>query len=351
MSEQKYNRFLLVLLLLFVFSTEGYAADLVFLTIRDFEKSGCLEDESGCLKCADSYARSGETKTRQWLLIGAINQQMNDCVARLLRTDIDLDYFSGINDLPTPLEKAVFVNAPQIIKRLIDAGANPEIKGLYGTPPVVISVQKGHCHLIPILFAKGGESNPVVEIKLGKFSPLTLSTVMEKFECTQELVRLGADINQVISGQLDWFNGDTLLIIALKKNHLDYARKLVKKLGADTETRNKEGDTALTAMVKHRRPETVRVLVDELDADITATDYFYKLDSVQLAWRMRNQQIVMLLEDHKRKQTWFYLIYSLYEKASELSTEEAFVFTTSTLALLLISSACFIPCCMKRCLR
>ena len=342
------NNKLVLLLIFLTLSPELYAEEPYVTVLAFVQQSKCILDSGECQKCATAFNKDNNRRLLQWLLIDATKLKFEDCVVRLLQLDVDPNYFSSDKHQPTPLETAIRFNATNIVKHLISVGADPDVSGHYGLPPVVIAIEQGYCQMIPLLFARGGTPNPIVRDDRGAFSPLTLSVAEGQIECTRQLVRLGVDINQPIKDERQEFNGRTILELGLAVGKMDYVRSIVSELGADTGTTNSRGDTVLLIMVINRNKEAIKVLVEDLWADISAPNA-NGYTSIDIARHLGDEEMALYLEEYQWKHSWRYqLLYRPYEAMADMDKDEVFVYTINSLLLGLIPLSCIIPCC-KRC--
>ena len=341
----KYCKYIL-LWAFFAFSLLSHAYSPSTTSLPATMELDCLDDEDHCIKCVNHMNLQCCHFQLQNLLIHAIREQMENCVAHLIAMGVDLNQLPKNSKLSTPLNIATRFNAGNITRLLISAGADPDKPDNSGILPVTEAIHSGYCSIIPLLFAKGGNPNPVLTSPYGKLTPLTESIAWNRFECIRELVRLGVDINRLVTGEREDLNGLTPFMISITGGHTRLAERLVHELNADIEVKNIQGDTALLMAVRMEHTHAVKVLVEELGADISATDE-YLLTAVDIAFSRRNRDLVLYLEEAQRNQSSFYLLSVFYNPMHDSTWEEIITYTVSTLALALIPGTLISSCCIK----
>jgi hypothetical protein len=113
-----------------------------------------------------------------------------------------------------------------------------------------------------------------------KVALLHYSTSVDKINSLEVLIEAGADINLI-------FEDETPVMTAIKYNHENALRYLVKK-GADLNTQNIKGITALIMAVQYNYPKMLEILIShgancELKdkSGNTALDYAYDLQNIE----------------------------------------------------------------------
>lgn len=343
----KYSKTVLWLILFTLSSVTD--AQQPFVIRQSMIDPSCYADTENCIECAASLKQNLEPEKLQWLLSYAIYGDMEQCVVRLIALGIDPNPLSETK-FSTPLNIAARFNATKSIRHLIEAGADPDQPDIFGVLPVFLAVTSNHCTIIPLLFSRGGNPNPLVNYNNQKLSIFSVATLENRFECIRELTLLGVDINKLISGERDDTNGLTPLTQCLMGGHMDLAKQFVFELNANPEVRNFRGDTALLVMVKSGHIEAVKLLTKELGADISALDSKHE-SSIDIAYRSGNQELAFYLEEYQRNQTLLYQLIDLYESTAEIDWREFITYTVSTLALALIPATLLLGCFRKCCSR
>jgi ankyrin len=146
----------------------------------------------------------------------------------------------------TALMVAVRENHPQVVKLLLELGANVNARTRVGiTPPFILpNAVPGFGHGIGIVRGGSpdrGRRSPTP----GGLSPLQYAARDGRLDIVKILLASGAGINQVEA------NGITPLITAITNNHPDVATYLVEQ-GADLKPSDWYGRTALFAAVETR---------------------------------------------------------------------------------------------------
>ena len=272
-------------------------------------------------------------KVRKYLRLGVDTEQLISYVQDIFDIYFDIQEFydddGNLEDLPkmTLLMWAVFLERREIIKDLIEAGANVNAKGpaaprprsprrasarrfrrkiSYGDTPLILAVKENNLEIIRDLIQAGADPNEgegelllkventdVLQelVNLGadieKYGGKAL-TLSENFNLSQKLLELGADPNYTFIGQSPLLNatednntemiklllnygadiniqdkedGWTPLMVAAYKGHVDLVRFLLKN-GANPRLRSFEDKTAYDWALEARniQPDIVEIL-------------------------------------------------------------------------------------------
>jgi len=139
------------------------------------------------------------------------------------------------NDYETALMLAVYKNYKDIVKLLLNKGANPNIQDRVGNTALMFAVNKGYKDIVKLLLNKGADPN--LQTEYGN-TALIWATKRTNKDIVKLLLNKNADIN--IQNKL----GSTALILATKKNNKDIVELLLNK-NADINIQNNYGNTAL----------------------------------------------------------------------------------------------------------
>jgi len=141
----------------------------------------------------------------------------------------DRDLFFGPYTGYNPLQYACVKNKPEIVKYLVDKGANVNSQDEVGSTPLHYSAESS-------------------------------------LEIVKYLVNKGAYVNAQNN------NDETPLHLAIEKTSLEIVKYLVDK-GADVNTKNEEGLTPLHYACSYGTLEIVKYLVEKKNADVNSQDY------------------------------------------------------------------------------
>jgi len=207
-------------------------------------------------------------------------------VQEILTTGIDVNQlFAGRTALMIACDEGYL----KIVEKLLDAGANPDIRNEEGVTALMLACQREHLDIVNKLIEAGAnvhlededkdtalhyacsrsdkpeivERLLVASSKVNHKNAKGLTPLMRvsKFGCKNAfdaLIRYSADPN------LQKKNGDTALILACKKFDQKIAELLVK-IGADVNIQNKKGFTALSKLIEkgfHNKKDLVKLLLD-----------------------------------------------------------------------------------------
>lgn len=196
-------------------------------------------------------------------------------VSLLLQNGADVEFTDGKG--VTPLMAAVNAGNENIVRTLLDNGADPE-KSVGKLAPLSLAAKKGHYRVVKVLLEKGAE----VEKKTGGLTPLS-HAVREGEHAT---VRTLLDVGKANANAKTKY-GLTPLIIAAKKGLYSIAQTLLSG-GAYVDGTDKDGMTPLMYAVKHGHADVVRMLLDK-GADVKKKDDLRKRER---SWLVDNKKDV-----------------------------------------------------------
>lgn len=189
--------------------------------------------------------------------------------------------FSGL----TPLFIAASRGRTATVRALVDAGANVHAKDRDHETALFVAARHGHADTLSALIALGADVNPS---GLSGINPLHKAAQFNP-SAIRPLVALGANVNA-----RSHF-GSTPLFWAAIHNKVEAIRTLVD-LNADVDARDNHGETPLFYAAKLSAINAVRVLI-ELGANVNATNNDGNTPIV-LAFEDGHYEVVELLQRH-----------------------------------------------------
>ncbi|GAB4282625.1 MAG: hypothetical protein Kow0029_28300 [Candidatus Rifleibacteriota bacterium] len=150
------------------------------------------------------------------LLMEAIRKGNEKAVDILIESNADLHVVEDIQG-STPLLLAVNLGYASIARKLLDNGADPEVKGIFGQTPLIRAVIEGHCDLTALLLEYGALTDRRDE---SGNTAIMHAVEDEKIEIVKSLIFAGADINMKNAA------GMTLVQIAENMGHEKVSRVL-----------------------------------------------------------------------------------------------------------------------------
>lgn len=186
----------------------------------------------------------------------------------------------------TPLMKAVWEGEEEIVKFLLDAGADVNAKDTdNGQPPLMYAIARDRAGLVELLIQRGAkvnvrdvrkftpahmaaasgnvaildalaEAGADLKAEMYGLTPLMMAASSRKAEAVRELVRLGAPVNQASKTM---GAGRTVIFSAILAGDAAMVKLLIE-LKANVNLRARDGDTPLKAARKGDQEEIIRIL-------------------------------------------------------------------------------------------
>ena len=158
----------------------------------------------------------------------------------------------------------------EVVQILLDAGADVNSRNCSMRTPLMQAARGGHSACVEQLLDHGADH---MIRDINEFTPLHEASYSGVFGClaTQQiLLDRGAHIN---ASTYKLFSGSTPLHLAVKGNHMECVRELVKR-GANIEARNNYRCTpAHEAAFHNHTSDILRILVNDGGANIKASDH------------------------------------------------------------------------------
>eukprot|EP00968_Pinguiococcus_pyrenoidosus_P010338 scaffold808_cov194-Pinguiococcus_pyrenoidosus.AAC.1 len=140
----------------------------------------------------------------------------------------------------------------EMVKTLLNQGANQKAVGWCGAPPLCIAAHNGHLAVVNVLLDRGADKEAATE---NGRTPLYMAAEKGHLEVVDVLLDQGA------SKEAPNKDGWTPLFIASQNGHLEVINALLDR-GADKEAATKDGWTPLLTAAENNHLEVVDVLLD-----------------------------------------------------------------------------------------
>lgn len=203
---------------------------------------------------------NAEDKDNNTALMFAVKSGQKEVVKWLLEIGANADYINTLGF--SPLHLAVRKNDLELTACLLDAGADINIKGKYGEAPIFDAVFENNGKMIEALILNG---TPVDVMNGNRQTPLMRAVEHKsRQEALITLLRYGADVNLA-----DVF-GKNCLMRAIEHNNNAMMDVLIKA-GTDLNAKDKKGATAVCYACKMGNREALRILISK-GADVFAKD-------------------------------------------------------------------------------
>ena len=194
----------------------------------------------------------------------------------------------------TPLMTAIWSEHVELVKYLVDRGANINLSDSEGDTPLLMAVWTDHSvELVKYLVEHGADIN---EKDMYGSTPLIIAVEIRNKALVEYLIGHGADVDAQDEYQ------DTPLLIASKKNYFELVKYLVEN-GADVNKATVKGNTPLWMAAKNGHVAIVRYLLNHgADANIASENIKnYIIDhTVDLYEKDDIESIVLLLSEYIR---------------------------------------------------
>ena len=159
-----------------------------------------------------------------------------EAVKRFLEADVDLNV-KGTRQEPSPLMAAALGGQCEVVKLLLERGANIETKDEYGNTPLIKAAATGQVDVIKLLLAQGANVNAR---NVHRKTTIEKAAWWGHADAVKALADGGADINA-----RDDPADRTPLMHAAQMGRLEAVKALLEK-GANVNATDRDGRTALT---------------------------------------------------------------------------------------------------------
>ena len=190
-----------------------------------------------------------------------------------------------LNLLPSPLHLAAYNGEENVVRTLVELGANIEGKDKYYGTPLYVAILNDKENVVRTLVELG--ANIEGKNEYGN-TPLYVAISNDKENVVRTLVELGANIES-----RDKY-GNTPLHVAILNDKENVVRTLVE-LGANIEGKNKYDKTPLHLAVSNDKENVVRTLV-ELGANIESKNEYGQTPLHYAAWKGKKNVVSILIE-------------------------------------------------------
>ncbi|MEM4367118.1 MAG: ankyrin repeat domain-containing protein [Candidatus Anstonellales archaeon] len=212
-------------------------------------------------------------------------------------------------NLESVLLNASYEEKLKLVKRLIDDGANVNVKSSDGSTPLILTTSASNEKIVETLLNAGADVN-TKNNRGNRALCYAFGCCRAELPLIKLLVEAGADVNIKTS------DGRPLLCQAVgccQPNPVEAVKMLLEK-GADLEVRDKDKSTPILCAVSLKAKDTVELLLEE-GANPFAVDYKGK-NAYDLA---DNEEIKKMLKDYEEK---LEKIIEKAEKGGELTEQE-----------------------------
>ncbi|KXZ48898.1 hypothetical protein GPECTOR_24g187 [Gonium pectorale] len=170
----------------------------------------------------------------------------------------------GGTDGMTALMMAAKGGHVEVVKDLLDAGADLYARDRNGMGALMMAAKGGHVEVVKVLLAAARAD--VNAADMNGMTALMMAAKGGHVEVVKVLLAARADVN---AADMD---GTTALTMAAKGGHVEVVKVLLAAAGANVNAADMNGTTALTMAAKGGHVEVVKVLLAAARADVNAAD-------------------------------------------------------------------------------
>ena len=175
----------------------------------------------------------------------------------------------------------------EVVRLLIEAGADMDKSNRWYSTPLYIASEEGHLEVVRLLIVAGADKD---KERFDGVTPLSIASEKGHLEVVRLLIEAGADKDKANN----W--GLTPLYIASRKGHLEVVRLLVDA-GADKDKVDDDGWTPLDIAKEMHHLEIVRLLASA-DKEEDEKKFYKK----RMERKKNNNEFLKKLGDTKEKQ-------------------------------------------------
>jgi|GEM_PF-6806101 len=192
-----------------------------------------------------------DIKRYQELLLISMSQKGNLLVVQALLNNLSINVNAKLYDHSSALSLAVYKGHGEVVKELINAGADVNIKDDHSVSPLCKAIESGYTEIVEILINAGADVN----IKDSKnLSPLHFAAEKGYTKIVQSLINAGANVNVKDN------NAVSPLFFAIQGGHINVIKDLIES-GVRLNEKNNLGDSALHIAVINEHLEIVQILI------------------------------------------------------------------------------------------
>ncbi len=204
-----------------------------------------------------------------------------------LLLDLGADVAIGDNENSQPIHNAAVAGHTDVIELLSSRGADINAQDDNGNTPLLFALMFRHQETAQYLIGAGADINISNNDNV---SPLHYSALREQLELLKIIISRGANLNQKSR------SGRTALSFAAGSNYLEIVEYLLK-LGADTEIPEDYGRTPLLWVARETGNADMAALLIRYGANVNARDRGDDTPLVLAAWRGFSGIVNLLLDN------------------------------------------------------
>ena len=227
----------------------------------------------------------------------------NGCVASLWRSDIFSEDWIGNSiekhisgeikpsQINTPLMVAVARNEIENVNTILDQGADPNVINEAGCSALIWAISLDRVEIFDRLIqAKAEISLPDTAGR----TPLMIAAKTGSLPMAEKLIKAGANVNAAQDGGVSEIGNTALMNAAIRKGNV-IMLNLLKRYGANLDSTNEHGKTALMMAAWYGNLENVKFLVKKGSNSLIRSHK--GLNSLDYAQQMQRIEVIEFLND------------------------------------------------------
>ena len=160
-----------------------------------------------------------------------------------------------IENNKTALGKACLDGNEEVVRELLEQGADPQNLGMLSLTPIQTAARNGYADIVQLLIDYGVSPNNEEDTNFCWCTPFNLAAARGYVDVINVLIAAGADINLQIGGYV------TPLMIAAYTGQIDVVLLLLEKQECDINLENRYGETAIFFAADHGHADIINHLI------------------------------------------------------------------------------------------
>jgi len=249
----------------------------LFELIKNKDNPTNVDQIKQLLQTPDIDVNAKDGQNGYSLLYKALEASQEDIVKLLLEAGANVNDPSSY--IITPLYAAIQVGNPKIVKLLIDHGVDVNLPiGGSGNTPLMQAVCKSNLDVVNELLAV-----PNIQIntnynglETGRISPIYQALISDNEKIFSALMAKGADLNEPLEHES--YLSENLLSSFIQSKEQEKMKRILREKTLDVNRKDRKGNTPLDYALINEDPSAVLALLQREDIDLDKITYVNKQD-------------------------------------------------------------------------